>query len=616
MRKLIAVTIGVLSFYFNVFSQAPNGPGGIFSRAGVSNLKGWYDATDLDGDDIATDNPANGTAVSSWSDKSSSLNHLLQPTGANQPTYNTAGTYDAVNFIFSSTAGLSDFMTFTTPSHYSPGTAYFVLLPTDPGAALEDHILMDDATRSLRLEQWNNTNRLGVTVYGVSDYTSTLAPNYGAYTILSFHKSTANNNMVIRQNASAVTLNIASTTNGIPMTRMGKNSTIEAANYNCVEIISYGALLNNTQIRILENYLSSKYGSITIANDVYAMDSGPNGNHDFEVAGVGRVAAGDTHTDAQGGIIRMSVSNPATLINGEFLLWGHNNGALTPQSTDLPTGIQTRLTRSWGVTETGDVGNMNIQIDMTGLGSVTPSDLRLLVDADNDGIFNEGSTTQTAGATFVSGNTYQFAGVNLGTSVRFTIGSVNSTQTPLPVELTFFKGTFLNNEVHLSWQTAMEINNQYFTISRSLDGKKFSVMDTIQGAGNSNALMHYAYVDHFPAAGLVYYQLKQTDFDGQHSMSKVIAVKNGSNDTRIAIYPNPVAIGGGINIKLTHHREGDMFEARSFVLVDLMGNQHYLDPGAGSSHDSVNIIIPHGLHPGAYFLKIGNRIAQRIFIKH
>ncbi len=91
----------------------------------------------------------------------------------------------------------------------------------------------------------------------------------------------------------------------------------------------YDVLLNTTQILIMDNYLSSKYGNIAIDTDLYGMDVAGSGDHDHEVAGIGRTVALDVHTDAQSSIVR--VSNPSALGNGDYLLFGHNNGALSPK---------------------------------------------------------------------------------------------------------------------------------------------------------------------------------------------------------------------------------------------------------------------------------------------
>ena len=51
----------------------------------------WLDANDVDGDFQSSNNPANGTAISQWNDKSGHGRHVSQGTAIFQPTYATAG---------------------------------------------------------------------------------------------------------------------------------------------------------------------------------------------------------------------------------------------------------------------------------------------------------------------------------------------------------------------------------------------------------------------------------------------------------------------------------------------------------------------------------------------
>ncbi|MEJ1241936.1 T9SS type A sorting domain-containing protein [Chryseolinea sp. T2] len=603
----------------DVRSQDPNAPGGVFSLTGTSNLTGWFEARDMDGDDVFTDNPANGAAVSAWSDKSSSANNLSQSTATSRPVYNTTGTYPAVNFTFNSvTAGQSDFMTFATASHFVPGSAYFVLLPSDPGANLQDHILLDDANRSLRLEQFSNTGNMGYTRYGVSDYATAQATTYGSYTIVSYHKSSANNNVIIRQNNASATLNIASSADGIPLTRLGKGSTVEGANYNCVEVLVYSTLLNSTQMVILDNYLSSKYGNISIASDQYGMDVVANGNHDFDVAGIGRVSGADNHQDSQSSIVR--INTPSNINNGEYLFWGHDNGALSPQTTDLPATIQARFTRTWGVSElSGDVGTVSILFDMAGLGPVTNTDLRLLIDANNNGVFNEASTTVTAGATAVtiSGTTYyQFAGVNLASSTRFTLGTINKSQTPLPVELFSFSARVENNDVNIYWKTASEVNNDYFEVQRSTNGKFFNKIDSVKGAVNSNITKEYKTTDRFPPTGLTYYRLKQVDLDGQYAYSPVVHIEIPRRELTVDVYPSFTRANTFVNVALSNFKRDETLYGAIYTLMDLQGRTMYL-PSEKISDTHARIGIPADCSAGVYILKIifnNNTYTKRITI--
>ena len=112
----------------------------------------------------------------------------------------------------------------------------------------------------------------------------------------------------------------------------------------------------------------------------------------------------------------------------------------------------------------------------------------------------------------------------------------------LPVELVSFDARVLTDKsVKLDWVTSMELNNDYFDVQRSQDGACWKSIERIKGAENSNNNITYTTTDHSPLAGLSYYRLKQTDFDGKTKYSDVRAIRleaNGAN-SKIKMYPNP-----------------------------------------------------------------------------
>lgn len=129
----------------------------------------------------------------------------------------------------------------------------------------------------------------------------------------------------------------------------------------------------------------------------------------------------------------------------------------------------------------------------------------------------------------------------------FGIGSGNGVG--LPVNLLNLAATKEQNNVNLTWTTASEVNNAYFVLQRSVDGKIFETIATVQGNGTTHVLNNYAYLDNKvsnlkrPTAN-VFYRLIQTDFDGAQTTSKTVVVnmdesKAGSQQLTAAISPNP-----------------------------------------------------------------------------
>jgi Beta-propeller repeat len=91
----------------------------------------------------------------------------------------------------------------------------------------------------------------------------------------------------------------------------------------------------------------------------------------------------------------------------------------------------------------------------------------------------------------------------------------------LPVKLIAFNALLDNKKVNCTWETASEINNNYFTIERSTDGNNFESIGRVKGKGNTNTNTRYRFTDNNPFAGISYYRLKQTDFDNTYSYSSI-----------------------------------------------------------------------------------------------
>lgn len=316
-------------------------------------------------------------------------------------------------------------------------------------------------------------------------------------------------------------------------------------NGNMAEMIIYNGPVNSAQRIIISNYLSAKYGTTLTSSDIYVQDLPGNGDYDHDVAGIGRMSASSIQADSRGtGVVR--INNATGLGSNEFLIWGHDNNVLGAWgSTDFPAGLQGRWHRIWRVNEvsqTGtavDVGNVNITFDLTGQGPVVPSQLRLLVDANNNGIFAD--DPPIAGAIAAGGNDYRFNAVSaLVNNRRFTLGTTNIGSTPLPIELLAFTAEpEPDGSVDLGWITATERDNHHFTVQRSPSGSVWENVLDVPGAGNSNVPIVYSARDTRPLPNLSYYRLMQTDHDGGSTWSHTIPVSFERPNDGLLIFPNP-----------------------------------------------------------------------------
>jgi hypothetical protein len=112
----------------------------------------------------------------------------------------------------------------------------------------------------------------------------------------------------------------------------------------------------------------------------------------------------------------------------------------------------------------------------------------------------------------------------------------------LPVTWTSFEGRSTERGNELSWQTASEVNSDYFIVQHSVDGASFSDVDKIAAAGNSSTSKSYAYLHIGSFRAVNYYRLRQVDYDGTTDYSKVISIINEDQQAiDLVIYPNPTS---------------------------------------------------------------------------
>lgn len=580
-----------------------DGPGGIGDTDGSGTLSFWIDANQ----GVTT----TGTAVTQWDDQSGYGNHAAPAAVANRPTYNASGTNNHPTVTFDGTDDYLtapddnslDFSTFTivvvgivnTHKNYnafvvkgSDSQENYEFLTNFPGTGNFHYPMRHSggAGRSVNAEPGST---MSTSVYGV--YQLDFDQNNFEFHINGTQTETDPETRGAQTNTDALYIGNEQGTTGRQI-----DATV-------AEIVMYSSPLSTAQRLILHNAMSAKYDFSMSANDLYDQDDALNGDFDYDVAGIGRATDGSRHLDAEGtGIVR--IRSASDLANGEYFIWGHDNEPLSSfGETDLPTGVEARLSREWRPSETGEVGTVTISFDLsTVFGSKTASDLRLLIDTDNDGMFSDETASGViAGAVNTSGDIFEWTGIDIDDNQRFTVGSINFSQTPLPITLVSFEATPTSNgDVALHWATSSEINNDYFTIERSVDAEQWEVVRTIEGAGNSSTHLRYAELDEDPHFGVSYYRLRQTDFDGTYSYShtEAIEIMTPSSIEDLKVYPNPS--NGKFNIEFTTPKEG---QANLHVYNTLGNLVHSGSMEIHSGANKVQLNLQH-LDPGQYFIRM------------
>jgi len=245
-----------------------------------------------------------------------------------------------------------------------------------------------------------------------------------------------------------------------------------------------------------------------------------------------------------------------------------------------------------------------------------------------DATMNSGYQTGTIKAQHWNGTSWDLP-VGNGTGVTSGVGTVAVTgistfspwvlvasSNPLPIELVNFNATPETKSVFLNWTTSSEINNDYFTIERSINGEQFTPISTVKGAGNSNSILNYSTIDKNPIYGASYYRLKQTDYNGNSVTFNTIIVNYSGETSLFSVFPNPNS-GDNINLSYMATNSGDNFVV---AISDITGrkvfNKTVIAENEGVNTFSLNPEI--NLGKGIYFLTCinnTNKYTEKLIVK-
>jgi hypothetical protein len=114
-----------------------------------------------------------------------------------------------------------------------------------------------------------------------------------------------------------------------------------------------------------------------------------------------------------------------------------------------------------------------------------------------------------------------------------------TTSTTLPVELISFGAMPVKEKVKIYWTTASEENAKEFIIEKTRNGMDFTEVGRVKAAGNSTSMLNYRGYDDNPSEGNNYYRLKQVDFNGKYSYTKLVSAKYLPSAADLGVQPNP-----------------------------------------------------------------------------
>lgn len=237
------------------------------------------------------------------------------------------------------------------------------------------------------------------------------------------------------------------------------------------EVIAYNRNLTPIEMQRVESYLAVKYGIPLSKNYINSNEDviwyrGVNTVFNNDIFGLAAdnitllnqkqamsVSADDILSLGVVSIEVSNASNSASITNLDVLLVGNNKASvIATGNTNRPSVFEDRIGREWLVQETGDVGNLEIRFYLSNHGSITASDLRLVVDSDQNGAFED--TDDIYSGAVANGDYFSFTGINLADGDIFTLGTIDASQTPLKPVSTSEPGVGIGDDFEAIHTTA------------------------------------------------------------------------------------------------------------------------------------------------------------------
>ncbi|HRO09474.1 MAG TPA: T9SS type A sorting domain-containing protein [Saprospiraceae bacterium] len=190
-----------------------------------------------------------------------------------------------------------------------------------------------------------------------------------------------------------------------------------------------------------------------------------------------------------------------------------------------------------------------------------------------------------------------------GGAGTFSINDFNfkASYITLPVTFSTVTATPLKNTTAISFSTASETNNDYFTIERSGDGRSYDAIGEIDGAGDSRSEIKYTFTDERPLPGINYYRIKQTDFDGRYDFSEVRAVRHSRGN--LVVTPRTTegrlqVVTDAVDYSLeVYNTSGQLVKAfsslsqdQSISIEDLTASIYYIRTISGGHAETIRIV--------------------------
>lgn len=178
---------------------------------------------------------------------------------------------------------------------------------------------------------------------------------------------------------------------------------------------------------------------------------------------------------------------------------------------------------------------------------------------------------------------------------------------PSDLLLLSFTAVKTGGKALLQWNTIEETATSRYVIEKSRDSLHFFALDSMNAAGNRDAVNVYSYTDNKLLNGITYYRLKLVGADGSIEYSPVRSIRDTTGGLTVTVYPNPVLSNGTLSITTSANCE-------SIRLTDVSGRVII----RSDAHGNFNTLQPGNLARGIYFVRVdtdaGSKVVK-VFVK-
>jgi hypothetical protein len=185
---------------------------------------------------------------------------------------------------------------------------------------------------------------------------------------------------------------------------------------------------------------------------------------------------------------------------------------------------------------------------------------------------------------------------------------------PLPVEITSLKVKCTSTGAEITWATASETDNDFFSIEKSEDMLEWKFVSEIAGAYTTNEPQDYQFHDtNIKNETTTYYRIKQTDIDGSFVYLDVLSILCKLDNQELSIV-GVNATSNGVNVYV----KTNGFEQITAILTDMSGKtlstQTINDPIEGANLIQFNTDVNQGIYI-ATFIQNNERVSRKIYIE-